>query len=265
MNPPFPYCGGKRRQAQGIIKYFPKDFDTYFEPFLGGGAVLLELQPRKAIVSDINPQIIGTFRTIRSELGELVRTLDSFENTELEYYRLRNMDRDDNFDGIPDSFQAARFIALSKMGFGSNARFNLQGQINSPYSQRPERKLYNKEDLLEIHKYLIKNDVAFVLYDYEKVLDELPMEEDFVYVDPPYYGHHYNYFGKRWSEDDHVRLKEALDRLTIKGVKWLQTNSNTEFIANLYSNYELIPVEVTREFGRYKGEKSQKELIIKNY
>ena len=134
--PVLKWAGGKRQLLKDIKKHIPEKFSTYYEPFLGGGAVLFELQPSKAVVNDINEELMNVYLVIRDHIEELIEELKKHErkNSEEYYYEIRELDRDKRkYEQLSNIEKAARIIYLNKTCYNGLFRVNSQGQFNVPY------------------------------------------------------------------------------------------------------------------------------------
>ena len=128
------WAGGKRQLLSQIIKYVPEVFSTYFEPFLGGGAVLFELQPEKAVVNDISSELINIYQVIKDNAEELIEDLKKHQNNKEYYYELRRQDRDRmKYERFSPVQRASRMIYLNKTCYNGLFRVNKAGEFNTPF------------------------------------------------------------------------------------------------------------------------------------
>ncbi|MBS7307086.1 MAG: Dam family site-specific DNA-(adenine-N6)-methyltransferase [Eubacteriales bacterium] len=128
------WVGGKRQLLDEIIPLLPKHFTTYCEPFLGGGAVLFSIQPSKAIVSDLNIDLITAYEVIRDDVEALIESLKKHENTTEYFYAVRDMDMDKtSYQALSRIEKASRLIYLNKTCFNGLFRVNSSGEFNSPF------------------------------------------------------------------------------------------------------------------------------------
>lgn len=269
------WAGGKRQLMPQIMKYMPKKFGRYFEPFVGGGAVLFELQNSKSTINDFNSELILTYRTVRDNLEELLDELRVHENNNSSdyYYEIREWDRNGKIDDKSDVERAARFIFLNKTGFNGLFRVNSQNQINTPYGRYKNPAIVNAEVLTSVSKFLNKSSIKILNGDFEKAVKSAK-RGDFIYFDPPYapmvsdkqsfVGYTLNGF----DADDQVRLRNLMDTLTDKGVKVMLSNSSVPFIHDIYAAYKenTVIVPASRNInsnGTGRGKVS--EVLIMNY
>lgn len=211
--PVIKWCGGKRKSAPAIATYFPKDFSTYFEPFVGGGALLRHRREKTAVCSDICEPLIALWEEVKNDPIGLSLAYEERWNAfnvkgHEEYYRIRK-----RFNGEKSP---ADFLFLSRTCINGLIRFNGNGEFNSPvHLTRPGMRPESLRKILLDWSENIQN-VRFVCSDYEDMTD-LMERDSLVYLDPPYYHSSTWYYGKF----DHERLFAWLARLNEKGVRWL--------------------------------------------
>lgn len=265
------WAGGKRQLLPELEKYIPKSFDVYYEPFVGAGAMLFHLQPKRAVISDINSELINCYYVIRDSLCELLEDLHRHERTEKYYYRIRGIDRDeDAFKRLSDVQRASRVIFLNKTCYNGLFRVNSKGEFNVPFGRYRNPKIVDKPALEAVNRYLNTHDVVILNQDFEKVVQDA-RKGDFVYFDPPYdpvsdtaafTGYDVNGFGR----EEQKRLKRVYDELTRDGVRCLLSNSATPFILALYQDYEIITVQVSRSINSVSSRRGKvDEVIVKNW
>ena len=270
ISPFLKWAGGKRQLLPEIKKYIPDNINTYYEPFIGAGAVFLDLQPSKAVINDINYELINCYKVIRDKPEELILELSKFKNTEEDFYRIRNWDKEENYKKRSDAEKAARTIYLNKTCFNGLYRVNSKGFFNVPYGKYKNPAFVNKENIDNLSKYLKSADITLLNKDFEEVLKDAD-KGDFVYFDPPYFplnktSSFTSYSKDGFTEKDQIRLKEKIDELTDNGVLCLVSNSCCDFIKDLYKKYEIIEISAKRNINS-EGSKRQpvKEVLIKNF
>lgn len=267
------WVGGKRQLLEEINSLIPSSFGTYFEPFFGGGAVLFDLQPKRAVINDINKELINTYNVVKNNVSELIEELEKHENNADYFYKLRDIDRQDLFKQYTDIQRASRFIYLNKTCYNGLYRVNSLGYFNSPFGYYKNPNIVNAPTLKAVNQYLNNNNVELLSEDFEKVL-LLAKKNDFVYLDPPYdpvseTSNFTGYNESGFNKDSQIRLKNLCDMLDKKGVKFLLSNSATEFIIALYSqnpNYTIKIVDAKRHINCKSDKRgSVKEVLIYNY
>lgn len=159
----------------------------YCEPFIGGGAVLLDLQPKRAIINDCNCELINCFQMVKQSPEKLVKELETYENTPEFFYSIRSLDQQPGLHALTDIQRAARIIYLNRTCFNGLYRVNSQGYFNTPFGQYKHPVIANKPVIMAVSEYLNTANVKIVCGDYSIVLKQLPSDA-FVYLDPP--SHH---------------------------------------------------------------------------
>lgn len=271
LSPILKWVGGKRQLLSEIIPLIDESCDNYVEPFIGGGAVLFRLQPKKAIINDYNTELINVYRTVRDDLDGLVALLKEHEkyNSSDYYYEVRALDRTPDFDKMSNLEKAARIIYLNKTCYNGLYRVNSLGQFNSPYGKYKNPNIVNEVVLRAISKYLNRNEISIRSGDYKDVLNDIE-KNTFVYLDPPYMpisssSSFTGYTEGGFGYDKQVELKEECDKLNSKGVQFLQSNSDCEEIRELYKAYRIKVVKAKRAINSDAKKRGQiNEVLIYN-
>lgn len=274
VQPFLKWAGGKRQLISTIKKYIPKQYTTYYEPFVGAGAVLFFLQPKKSVISDTNKELINCYKVIRDHPEELLTLCQKHKrhNSKEYYYKLREKDRDSTFKDLSVIERAARIIYLNKTCFNGLFRVNSQGQFNVPYGDYANPVIADPSVIRAVSAFLKQQSVQICELDFENAV-KTAKKGAFIYFDPPYYpisdtssftGYSTNGFG----EDQQERLKKICDQLSDRGCHVLVSNSNAAFIYDLYDNdprYEIVSIRATRAINSV-GSKRGKigELLIYN-
>lgn len=269
LSPVLKWVGGKRQLLPNIIPQINKKFSTYVEPFVGGGAVLFELQPSKAIINDYNSELINVYLSIKNNAEELIKALEAHDaqNSEDYYYKIRSMDRADGYDELTSVQRAARVIYLNKTCYNGLYRVNSAGQFNSPYGRYKKPNIVNAPTIRAMSKYFNNNDVAIECGDYKKILSKVE-RDTFVYLDPPYMpisssASFTGYTENGFSYSAQVELKEQCDILKSKGVSFVESNSDCPEIRELYKDYKIITVQAKRSINSNASKRGEiNELLI---
>jgi DNA adenine methylase len=272
VTPFLKWVGGKRQIMPSIVSLLPKKIkdDTYIEPFVGGGAVLFCLQPKSAIINDSNAELINVYEVIKNSLNELIADLKQHKNKPDYFYEIRGLDRTPQFRNLTKVQRASRIIFLNKTCFNGLYRVNSAGEFNAPFGRYKNPNIINEPTLKAVSKYLNSNDINIHCQDYEKVLENLDTSS-FVYLDPPYHpisdnSNFTGYVQGGWDMFDQIRLREACDELTRKGIKFLLSNSATPFIKDQYRNYIIKTVKANRAINSNGADRGEiDELLIRNY
>ena len=264
------WVGGKKQLLSQLEPLFPKEFNNYFEPFAGGGAVAFYLiktrNPNKVFISDINEELIDAYNIVKNNPNELIKLLEQYkENHNKEnYYAVRAKDP----KLLTKLERAARFIYLNKTCFNGLYRVNLKGGFNVPMGKYKNPAIAKIEDLTEISQLLENTKVE--LKQFHRAV-ETAEEGDFVYFDPPYYplnrtSNFTSYTKDSFLEAEQIKLAKTFKELDKKGVKVMLSNSDTKFIKDLYKDYEIKEVKATRMINCNAAKRGMiKEIVVKNY
>ena len=266
------WAGGKRQLLNQIKERMPKEYNDYYEPFIGGGAVLFELQPEKATINDINISLINVYRQVKDnteEFIELVNKLDSemWEDGKEYYLNIREKYNDKLLKNEYDLELAALFTFMNKHCFNGLYRVNKKGLFNVPYN-KSRRTSIEEEAVRETAKFL--KTVNILEGDFEEACKDAK-KGDFIFFDSPYAPLNPTSFEAYTKEgfdvESHKRLSELYDKLTERGCYCMLTNHNTEFINELYSNkgYRIDVVSVKRMINSDASNRKGEEVIICNY
>ena len=266
------WAGGKRSIIHELIQLSPKIFDTYYEPFVGGGALLFELSPRKAIINDYNKELMNVYSCIKDEekLVLMCNELNKHEtnHSETYYYKIRDLDKDKKkFNKIPDYKRAARTIYLNKACFNGLYRVNSNNEFNVPSGKRSKVNTHS-ENLGIIHCFLNMNDIQLLSTDFVDAV-KTAKQGDFIYFDPPYDSDtstFNSYTENGFGKEDQIRLAELFKELDSRGCYVMLSNYNTSLIRELYQGYHFHYVEAPRNIGaNAKDRRIVEEVIITNY
>ena len=270
------WAGGKNGLINSLISFIQRNFNSYFEPFVGGGALFFYLKninilnSKKIYLNDKNTELINAYKQIKINPNKLLEELEILKNNHSKeyFYKIRNLDRDFDFYSLSEVFRAARFIYLNKTCFNGLCRYNAKGNFNTPMGSYKNPKIYDKDLIFSVHE-VLKN-VSITNKDFE-VVSLKAKKGDFIYFDPPYYPLNktssFVSYTDNFSANEQIRLYKLFKMLDCEGIKVLQSNSNTDFIKELYKDFEIIEV-ISKRAINCKGDKRGKitELIIRgNY
>lgn len=271
------WVGGKRQLIDEIKSRIPKTFKTYYEPFFGGGAVLFALQPKKAVINDLNDSLIKTYKVIKDNSDELIASLSLHENTSDYFYEIRNEDLyPETFNLKSDVEVASRLIYLNKTCFNGLFRVNSSGHFNTPFGNYKNPNIVNEPVIRAVSKYFNDNDITILNGDFTIACQEA-QKGDFVYLDPPYdpvsdTASFTGYNAGGFGSEEQIRLRNLCVELDKRGVKFLLSNSATKFIIDLYKSKEFkskITIDIVKakrsinSNGNKRGEVD--EVLIRNY
>ena len=265
------WVGGKRQLLSEISPLLPKRITSYCEPFLGGGAVLFSIQPSKAIVNDLNSDLITVYEVIRDDVEELIDNLKKHENSSEYFYTIRDMDRNkETYAAMSKVERASRLIYLNKTCFNGLFRVNSSGEFNSPFGHYKNPNIVNEPVLRAVNKYFSSSNITFCNEDFAVTLGRIS-KGSFVYLDPPYdpVSDTANFTGYNrggFDRNEQIRLKQCCDELTQRGVKFMLSNSATTFIKELYMDYDISIVQAKRAINSDASKRGAiEEVLIRNY
>lgn len=265
------WVGGKRQLLDEISLHLPDKINRYFEPFIGGGAVLFHIQPKNASINDSNKELTNLYETIKSSPEELIEHLKTHKNNSEYFYQIRKLDRNkDSYSKLTAIEKASRLIFLNKTCYNGLFRVNSAGEFNTPFGKYKNPNIVNEQTIKSVSNYLNSNNIKITTGDYEIAVKEA-QKGDFVYLDPPYdpvsvSSNFTGYTKTGFNREEQERLKKLCDHLDSKGVNFLLSNSATEFIQNLYSDYTVTLVNAKRFVNsKASGRGDVNEVLVKNY
>lgn len=271
MKPIIKWAGGKTQLLPYINEILPKSYNKYFEPFIGGGALLFSKRPSKATINDINSELINLYRQIQNNpenlvefLGKLDKNHENSSDSKIYFYDIR--DEFNNNLNTNTAEQAARLVYINKHCFNGLYRVNSKGLFNVPFNGKKKGKSFDKENIMEMSKYLKEVDIS--LGDFEESIARAE-KGDFVFFDSPYVPLNptsfTDYTKEGFEYDDHVRLANLYKSLTKKGVYCMLTNHNTDLVKELYKDFNIRVVQVARNINSKASNRKGEEVIITNY
>lgn len=265
------WVGGKRQLLEDITPLLPKKISFYCEPFLGGGAVLFSIQPKKAVVNDLNEDLIAVYEVIRDDVDTLIEALKKHENTQEYFYAIRDMDRNKQaYETMSKIDRASRLLYLNKTCYNGLFRVNSAGEFNTPFGYYKNPNITNEPVLRAVNKYFCSSNITFYNKDFSEILEKVP-SDGFVYLDPPYdpvsdTASFTGYNKGGFDKDEQRRLKLCCDNLTTRGIKFLLSNSATAFIMDLYHEYSITMVKAKRAINSDASKRGAiEEVLIRNY
>ncbi|NQU98435.1 DNA adenine methylase [Candidatus Woesearchaeota archaeon] len=266
------WAGGKTQLINQFKPFFPKQIERYFEPFVGGGAVLFyiiqKFSPKKVFISDTNEELINAYEIIKNDVESLIKELKKHKNNydknpKEYYYKTRAINPED----LTEVEKAARFIFLNRTCFNGLYRVNSKNRFNVPIGRYTNPAIVREDILREINKLLQKVEIEVM--SFEKIV-KIVKKGDFVYFDPPYWpiksDNFTSYTKLDFKKEDQEKLAEVFQELDKKGVKVMLSNSDTELIQNLYSKYKPKIVKATRMINsKAEGRGAINEVVVVNY
>lgn len=256
------WAGGKTQLLEVLSRYVPTDYGKYIEPFIGGGALFFRLQPRYAVISDSNAELIQTYKVVRDDVEQLIDLLKGYPHDEAFYYNLRSQ----NPNELTSVEGAARFIYLNRTCYNGLYRVNKKGQFNVPFGLYQNPTICDEPALRAASEALA--EVVIEVGDYQETLDKWAEPGDFVFLDPPYfpisqYSDFKRYTKKFFYEEDQVQLAARFRALADKGVYMLLTNSNAPLIRELYGDFSYEVASTNRNINsKGAGRTNGQDLIV---
>lgn len=273
MKPFIKWAGGKNRFAERIVSILGRECNNYFEPFIGSGAVLLQMNPKKAYCSDVNAELINLYQIVKDNPTELIEELYNnfipFHNESF-YYEIRSWDREKDYLTRYNSIRrAARFIYLNKACYNGIWRVNQSGQNNVPFGKNMNPTFLQDSIIYDAHNFFVERNIDFFVSDYKDIVIRA-RRGDVVYFDPPYdkdegQSSFLEYNQSTFGREEQMSLKKMCDRLVARGVRVGVSNSGTSFIRDLYQGYVIESFDVNRTIGGTKESRHvYKEVFIYN-
>ncbi len=274
------WAGGKTKLIQQYLPYFPQEFKTYYEPFLGGGAIFFHLlhgsplnggnlrtglPPQSAVLTDINLELINAYRCVRDRLDELIFLLEQHQLSHSQdyYYQMRSL------PGYSDIERAARLIYLNKTCFNGLYRENSKGEFNVPIGRYKNPKICHPDLLRSVSVALQSAEIE--VRGFEEVLKFAKNSEDFVYFDPPYYplsptSCFTAYSRYSFDKKNQIRLRDTFVELGRRGVKVMLSNSDCPFIRDLYTGFKIHPISAARAINSQAKKRGIiSEVLVTSY
>ncbi len=264
------WVGGKGRIIPQLQPLLPAGVDRmrHVEPFVGCGALFFSRLPKRALLCDINPSLIGTYTAIRDNVHEVIGHLEELaaHHDKERYYAVRSR-YNAMQDGAPEQ-RAAMFIYLNKTCFNGLHRVNRRGEFNVPCGSYKNPRILDEWGLHAASEALQKADI--VHGGFEGLLKRA-RPGDFVYFDPPYEpvsrtANFTSYTKGGFSQEDQVRLRDVFKALHKRGCKLMLSNSDVPFIREIYEEFQIDTVAAPRAIncnGRGRGKVS--EVVVRNY
>ena len=252
MEPIIKWAGGKRRFVEQIIKVIGSDCNNYFEPFLGGAAVLYKINAKHYYCSDINEELINFYNVVKTDCDSLINILKTqfIPNHSRSFYlKIRNLDRDRKaFLELSSVYRAARFIYLNKTCFNGLWRVNSKGENNVPMGDYKKPSILDEKNLKAAESFFNSHNITFMNCSFEDCVKKAKAG-DLVYFDPPYdveegQNSFTEYSKSGFNRNSQKQLKRLCDKLILKGVRIAISNSDTKFIRELYSGDEYITYNI---------------------
>lgn len=269
------WAGGKRQLIPILNQNLPDSFGTYYEPFLGGGALLFhmltERSGQKCSISDLNSDLVLTYTTIRNRIDNLISSLKNHEknyqkDSKSYYYSVRESNPRSEIE------KSSRLLFLNRTCFNGLYRVNSKGKFNVPLGKYTNPNIVNEDNLRSVSNILQSSKVSIGCRDFAAVLRDAK-KGDLVYFDPPYQpvsttSNFTSYTNKSFSYDDLNRLATLCHDLDEKGCKVLLSNSDSKEVSDMFSkkSWKVSRIQANRSINSdSKKRTGHYELLIKNY
>lgn len=272
LKPIIKWAGGKTQLLPILKSNLPSSYNTYYEPFIGGASLLFSLQPKRAIINDINPQLINLYKRVKNDVNSLIQKIENYDmvpSSKDFYLGQRELYNEKIKNNILDLESASLFLWLNKHCFNGLYRENSKGLFNVPYNNRNTGISIDVSNIKAISSFFNTCDITLLNQDFESVCVSVK-KEDFVYFDSPYIpesstANFTSYTKSGFSIDDHIRLSTLFKSLDSIGAKLMLSNNDVPLIYDLYRNYNIKSFEVKRMINRDSTKRKGKEVLITNY
>lgn len=259
------WAGGKRQVLSQYLPFFPTNIRTYYEPFLGGGAIFFHLQPSKSVLTDINAELVNVYQCVRDAVEEVILLLREHQKHHQKdyYYSVRA-----NPSAEPIE-RAARLLYLNKTCFNGLYRENSKGQFNVPMGRYKKPAICNPELLCSASHALQSAEIALEPFEY--ILKRSFHPQDLIYFDPPYHpisatSNFTSYNRYAFRTEDQIRLRETFVELARRGLRVMLSNSDCPFIRELYEGFNIHTIQAARSINSKCARRGKiTELLITSY
>lgn len=258
MKPIVKWSGGKKDELAKILPHIPAEYDKYIEPFIGGGALFFDINPKNAVISDVHKELIDFYSSIKDgKSNEIYDFMKEHPNEEETYYQVRSLKPDNQLEN------AQKFYYLRKTCFRGMLRYNKKGEFNIPYGKY---KTCNFEELKNVNYEKLLKRTKIYNKSFEYIFEKFDDENNFMFLDPPYDSQFTDYGYCKFGRDEHTKLANCFKKTKIK---CLMVIGKSDFISELYKDYIVEEYDKKYRFKihseRVGGEINNKHLVIRNY
>ena len=268
------WVGGKKKIIPQIKQYIPESYCQYFEPFIGGGALFFDLEPKIAYINDVNKILISAYKNIKNHPHEIINKLEDLQKI---FYEKNNEKRKMYFYEIRDAFNNTEYdsllktsyiIFLNKTCYNGMYRENSKGKFNVPFGRYKNPKILDEKNILTVSKLL--QNVTITDYSFEKAVENAK-SGDFIYFDPPYHplsitSNFTSYSNGGFTKEDQIKLRDVFKDLDRRSCFVMLSNSDTKFIREIYEEFTQKTVLAARSINcKAAGRGKINELLIMNY
>ena len=268
VKPFLKWVGGKRQLVPEMVKFMPRSYGHYFEPFLGGGALFFSQLPKNATISDVNEELVNCYQVVKQDPTALIAELKSYIYDKEYYYHVRNLDRDPvAFSTLTNVARAARLIYLNRSGFNGMYRVNSKGQFNVPFGTYKNPNIVNEQVILKASEALQSAEIKHASFE---TIVASARKGDFIYFDPPYMplsttSNFTKYAKDDFSEQWQEKLALTCRSLHEKQIRFIVSNSYCGKIKELYDGFNFAEIKAKRSINsKADGRAAISELLIHN-
>jgi len=262
------WVGGKKQLLPELFERLPEKFERYFEPFVGGGAFLFKLQPEQAFISDVNAELINAYLVVRHKVELLIEDLRQHVYEDEYFYKVRNVDRLEEYSKWTDVQRASRLIFLNKTCFNGLYRVNSKGFFNTPFGRYSNPVIVNEKNLRACSQVLQAVDVRSSSFDFAV---EKAGKGDFVYLDPPYVplgktSNFTSYSEAGFDLDMQEKLFQVCCQLDKRGAFFMLSNSSAPYVLERYKDFNLELLKASRSINSVAKNRGKiNEVLVRNY
>ncbi|MGN0915661.1 MAG: DNA adenine methylase [Succinivibrio sp.] len=270
LKPFVKWVGGKSRSLNQLLPLIPDKISTYVEPFVGGGAMFYAVNFKRAIINDVNYDLINTYQVIKDNVDELEFFLKTLIYDKQTFLNIRAMDRSPEYPKLPRVERAGRLIYLLKTCYNGLYRVSSKGFFNTPFGNYKNPTICDSQTLEACSRYLNDHDVRIENKDFYDLLDIIP-EDAFVYLDPPYVPLSKTASFTAYHKDDfpiesHYRLNDFVHDLHNRGIRFMLSNSDCDLTREIFRDFKITTISARRSINSDTSKRAAiSELVITNY
>lgn len=260
------WAGGKQRILEEVLSYFPSSANNYYEPFCGGGSIFLNLDRfdyTHKHISDGNSYLINVYKQVRDRPEDVIKRLEWLANKNSKEFYMEHRKTMPMISGVK---QAALFLYMNRVCFNGIYRENSKGEFNVPYgSEVTYDTIVQQDNIRKISEMIQDMEFSHLMLNdfYESIIGKEDLSDSFFYFDPPYYGTFSGYLKDVFDENAQIKLFELCKIIDERGGKFALSNSNHNFIKNLYTDFTIEEISVKRSISaKTSSRKKINEIIV---
>ena len=258
------WVGGKTQLLPELLARIPKYRGRYLEPFIGGGALFFAHQPRRASLSDINPELINVYKVVRDNVEDLIRDLGKHRYEQEYFYKVRNLDREPGYAALSAVETASRLIFLNKTCYNGLYRVKAGGKFNTPFGRYTNPTIVDADNLRACSAALRNIELrSGTFLDIEADVTA----DDFIYFDPPYVplsmtSSFTSYSNGGFDLTFQVALRDLCVRLRERKISFLLSNSSAPFVLELYKDFDIVRVKARRAVNSQRAGRGEVDEVL---